>query len=105
MMDFEILKSELDRIFNTKFDYAGKNIQTKYMEFIGEIELINPKINAEWSTFFPSGSYFSISKSSLDEKLTIIVTISDRDYMNYFTLVHPEIIKDDLGICKEWITK
>ncbi len=98
MMDFEIIQNTLKDIFNDPWCwYFGKNIQTKYLEFHIKTKSITPEINSKWTKEFPSGSYFSISKSSNEKDLTLVVSISDRDYDNYF-MNRPEIKINDLGI-------
>lgn len=97
-MDFDLIGNTLNEIFETKSEYMGRNNQTRYLEFIAVVESITPENNSNWTKNFPSGSYFSISKSSFGEKLTLVISISDRDYDNYFIFLHPEIIKNDLGI-------
>ena len=100
-MDFELIQNELVKTFKVSandINYFGHNSHSELLEYSIKLEAFTPEINSSWSKNFPAGSYFSISKESNSSKLTLIVTISDNDYSEYFQLKHPEIKLNKMGI-------
>ena len=101
MMDFDLIENELIKVFKVSKDeiyYFGRNIQSKLLEYSIKIDSFTPELNTRWSCSFGAGSYFSISKEPNQTKLTLIITISERDYSEFFHLKHSEIKMDNLGI-------
>lgn len=100
-MDFDLIENELIKVFKVSKDeiyYFGRNIQSKLFEYSVKIDSFTPELNTRWACSFGAGSYFSVSKEVNQRKLTLIITISDRDYSEFFHLKHSEIKMDECGI-------
>lgn len=102
MMVFELFEIELIKAFEitdkNNISYLGKNSVSGLLEFIVTLKSFTPELNASWARHFPAGSYFSISKESNSSTLSLIVTISERDYSEYFYFKQPELKKTKNGI-------
>ncbi len=100
-MDFEVIQNELVKTFKVSKDdvyFFGRNIKTEFLEYSLKIDSITPEIITRWAQNFSADSYFRVSKEFVQSKLTLIISITDRDYNEYFQLKHPEIKLDKLGI-------
>ncbi len=100
-MDFELIQNELVKTFKVTKDevlFFGRNIKSEWLEYSLKLEVLTPELITSWASNFGAGSYFGVSKEFNQEKLTLIISISDRDYSEFFNLRHPEIKLDKLGI-------
>ena len=100
-MDFELLGLELINVFKvTQNDlmFFGRNIQSENLEYSLKIDSVNAELNSRWASKFPAGSYFSISKESNQTRLTLIISISENDYTEYFKLRHSQLVITNFGI-------
>ncbi len=105
MMDFNLIQDELIKTFKVSKDdvlndvlFFGRNIKSKWLEYSLKVDVLTPELITRWSENFGSGSYFGVSKEFNQEKLTLIISISDRDYSWFFNVKHPEIKLNKLGI-------
>lgn len=100
-MDFELIALELMNVFKVTHDdlvFFGRNPQSENLEYSLKIDSFTPELNSRWASKFPAGSYISISKESNQSQLTLIISISDNDYSEYFKLKHSELKITNFGI-------
>lgn len=100
-MDFELLGLELINVFKVTHNdlmFFGRNSQSENLEYSLKIDAITPELITRWASKFPAGSYFSVSKESNQTKLTLIISISENDYAEYFKLRHSQLVITNFGI-------
>ena len=100
-MDFELLGLELINVFKVTHNdlmFFGRNIQSENLEYSLKLDTITPELITRWASKFPAGSYFSVSKESNQTRLTLIISISENDYSEYFKLRHSQLVITNFGI-------
>lgn len=100
-MDFNLIELELIKTFKVSKDdvlFFGRNIKSEWLEYSLKLEALTPELITNWASNFGAGSYFGVSKEFNQEKLTLIISISDRDYSEFFNLRHTQIKLNKLGI-------
>ena len=100
-MDFDLIQDELIKVFQISKDdiwYFGRNIQSEFLQYSIKVNSITPELITRWASSFGADSFFRVSKEFDQSKLTLIVTITDRDYNEFFKLKNPDIILDKMGI-------
>ncbi len=100
-MDFDLIQAELIKTFKVSKDdvwFFGRNIKSEWLEYSLKLDVLTPELITRWASSFGAGSYFGVSKEFNQEKLTLIISISDRDYSEFFNLKYTQIKLDKLGI-------